>query len=198
MFVMVKGSCAAPKATCGWPHLPSNRIRTHLWERYDCGSKPLTADMYTVYSTKTTHGCTLGLGSLHHSGITSSHRWVFCFIGFFSPVCCFFFWGGGAHGYLVKHDPRLFLASPVWLFDFNTWQDWHYLIYSPHKCVLLCTLRHTEGGSSPTQDTLPQEVDDVCYCPMLNGWQVVRNRAGSDRVYEEQENRKKKTSKIRK
>lgn len=49
MFVMVKGGCAAPKATCGWPHLPSNRIRTHLWERYDCGSKPLTADMYTVY-----------------------------------------------------------------------------------------------------------------------------------------------------
>lgn len=120
-------------------------------------------------------------------------HWVF-----FSCLLLLFFWGG-AHGYLVKHDPRLFLASPVWLFDFNTWQDWHYLIYSPHKCVLLCTLRHTEGGSSPTQDTLPQEVDDVCYCPMLNGWQVVRNRAGSDRVYEEQENRKKKkTSKIRK
>lgn len=35
-------------------------------------------------------------------------HWVF-----FS--CLLHFLWGGAHGYLVKHDPRWFLASPVWL-----------------------------------------------------------------------------------
>lgn len=52
MFMMVKGSCAAPKATCGWPPLTSNRIRTHLGERYDVGPKPAMADMQTVYRVK--------------------------------------------------------------------------------------------------------------------------------------------------
>lgn len=40
-----------------------------------------------------------------------------CFVvslGFFL-LFVVFFGGGGPHGYLVKHDPRLFLASPAWL-----------------------------------------------------------------------------------
>lgn len=52
MFMMVKGSCAAPKATCGWPPLISNCIRTHLGERYDVGPKPVIADMQTVPLSK--------------------------------------------------------------------------------------------------------------------------------------------------
>lgn len=46
---MVKGSCAALKATCGWPPFKSNCIRTHLEERYNVRPKPLIADMQTVY-----------------------------------------------------------------------------------------------------------------------------------------------------
>lgn len=53
MFMMVRGSCAAPKATCGFPPPPSNCIRTHLGE-YDGG--PGTADRQTVDKVKTTAG----------------------------------------------------------------------------------------------------------------------------------------------
>lgn len=45
MFMMVKGSCAALKATCGWPPQISNCIRTHLRERYDVRPKPVIADI---------------------------------------------------------------------------------------------------------------------------------------------------------
>lgn len=87
-----------------------------------------------------------------------------CFIiGFF--FSCLFFWGvAGAHGYLVKRNPRLFLASPVWLLILTygrndiTWSLAGFIVptnvsFCVHfvtqrgEKVLFTHTRHTAAGS---------------------------------------------------